>query len=61
MASLILAFTGYPAFDSDLPAYATVEAHVVALSLTVNAAFIVAAKLIVLRFVRGLGAAARWP
>jgi MFS family permease len=39
-ASLILAFTGYAAMDSGLPAYSTVEAHVsvrvVALSLTVN-------------------------
>ena len=56
VASLVLAFTGYAAFDSGLPAYATVEAHVsahvVALSLTVNTAFIVAAQLIVLRVVR---------
>ena len=56
VASLILAFTGYPAFDSGLPAYATVEghvsAHVVALSLTVNTAVIVATQLIVLRVVR---------
>jgi MFS family permease len=28
VASLIVAFTAYPAFDSGLPAYATVEAHV---------------------------------
>lgn len=56
VASLILAFTGYPAFDSGLPAYATVEghvsAHIVALSLTVNTAVIVATQLIVLRFIR---------
>ena len=56
VASLVLAFTGYAAFDSGLPAYATVaahvSAHVVALSLTVNTAFIVAAQLIVLRVVR---------
>lgn len=32
VASLILAFTGYPAFDSGLPAYASVEAHVSARS-----------------------------
>jgi MFS family permease len=56
VASLILAFTGPPAFDSGLPAYATVEAHVsarvVALSLTVNTALIVLAQLFVLRRVR---------
>lgn len=55
-ASLLLAFTGYAAMDSGLPAYATVEAHmsvhVVALSLTLNTAFIVAAQLVVLRLVR---------
>jgi MFS family permease len=58
VASLVLYFTGPPAFDSGLPAYATVEAHlsahIVALSLTVNTAFIVAAQLIVLRLVRRL-------
>jgi MFS family permease len=56
VAELILAFTSYPAFDSGLPAYATVEAHVsarvVALSLTVNTALIVAAQLVVLRVLR---------
>jgi MFS family permease len=56
VASLIVAFTGYPAFDSGLPAYASVEAHVsariVALSLTVNTALIVLAQLFVLRRVR---------
>jgi hypothetical protein len=50
VASLIVAFTGYPAFDSGLPAYASVEAHVsariVALSLTVNTALIVLAQLL---------------
>jgi MFS family permease len=55
-ASLILAFTGYPAFDSGLPAYTTVEAHlpahIVALSLTVNTALIVSAQLFVLRVIR---------
>src|SRR5215471_11357407 len=49
VASLIVAFTAYPAFDSGLPAYASVEAHVsarvVALSLTVNTALIVLAQL----------------
>jgi MFS family permease len=56
LASLVLAFTGYAALDSGLPAYATVEAHVsvhvVALSVTVNTVVIVAAQLIVLRLVR---------
>src|SRR5215831_13219682 len=56
VASLIVAFTAYPAFDSGLPAYASVEAHVsarvVALSLTVNTALIVLAQLFVLRRVR---------
>jgi MFS family permease len=58
LATLVLAFTGYAALDSGLPAYATVEAHlsvhVVALSLTVNTAVIVAAQLVVLRLVRML-------
>jgi MFS family permease len=56
VAALIVAFTSYPAFESGLPAYATVEAHmsarVVALSLTVNTAIIVAAQLVVLRVLR---------
>jgi MFS family permease len=56
VASLIVAFTAYPAFDSGLPAYASVEAHVsarvVALSLTVNTALIVLAQPFVLRRVR---------
>jgi hypothetical protein len=38
LAVLVLAFTGYAAMDSGLPAYATVHArvsvHVVALSIT---------------------------
>ena len=42
VASLLLAFTSFPAFDSGLPAFATVEGHVsarvVALSMTVNTA-----------------------
>jgi MFS family permease len=58
VASLLISFTGYPAFDSGLPAYSTVEAHmsahIVALSLTVNTALIVATQLLVLRLVRRL-------
>jgi len=58
IATLLLAFTGYAALDSGLPAYATVEAHVsvhvVALSLTVNTVVIVVAQLTVLRLVRVL-------
>ena len=58
VATLVLAFTGYAALDSGLPAYATVEAHVsvhiVALSITVNTAVIVGAQLAVLRLVRTL-------
>lgn len=58
VASLFLAFTGYPAFDSGMPAFSTVVAHVslqvVALSLTVNTIFIVATQLLVLRLVRRL-------
>ena len=56
IAALVLAFTGYAAIDSGLPAYGTVEAHisvhVVALSLTVNTAVIVAGQLGMLRVVR---------
>lgn len=58
IATLAVAFTGYAALDSGLPAYATVEAHVsvhvVALSITVNTLVIVAAQLIVLRVLRKL-------
>jgi MFS family permease len=58
IATLAIAFTGYAALDSGLPAYATVEAHVsvhvVALSITVNTVVIVAAQLFVLRVVRRL-------
>jgi MFS family permease len=58
LAILALAFTGYAALDSGLPAYATVEArvsvHVVALSITLNTAVIVASQLFVLRLVRRL-------
>ena len=56
VASLLVAFTAYPAFDSGLPAYASVEAHVsarvVALALTANTALIVFTQLFVLRRVR---------
>jgi MFS family permease len=55
---LALAFTGYAALDSGLPAYASVEArvsvHVVALSITANTLVIVASQLLVLRLVRRL-------
>ena len=58
LAILALAFTGYAALDSGLPAYATVEARVsvqvVALSITLNTAVIVASQLFVLRLVRRL-------
>lgn len=58
LAMLVLAFTGYAAMDSGLPAYATVEArvsaHVVALSITLNTAIIVGSQLLVLRVVRRL-------
>jgi MFS family permease len=58
IATLVLAFTGYAALDTGLPAFATVEAHVsvrvVALSLTANTVLIVAAQLFVLRLVRML-------
>jgi len=58
LAVLVLAFTGYAALDSGLPAYATVEAgvsvRVVALSITLNTAVIVGSQLLVLRLVRRL-------
>jgi predicted MFS family arabinose efflux permease len=58
LATLVLAFTGYAALDSGLPAYGTVEAHVsvhvVALSIPVNTMVIVAAQLFMLRVVRRL-------
>jgi predicted MFS family arabinose efflux permease len=58
IATLVLAFTGYAALDSGLPAYATVEAHVsvhvVALTITVNTVVIVAAQLGVLKVLRRL-------
>jgi MFS family permease len=58
IVALLLAFTGYAAVNSGLPAYATVEAHVsvhtVALAVTVNTAVIVTAQLVVLRLLRML-------
>ena len=58
LAMLALALTGYAALDSGLPTYATVEARVsvrvVALSITLNTAVIVASQLVVLRLVRRL-------
>jgi MFS family permease len=58
IAALLLAFTGYAAFDSGVPAFATVVAHVpiraIALSFTVNTTFIVATQLLVLRLIRRL-------
>jgi len=58
IATLVLAFTGYAALDSGLPAFATVEAHapvrIVALALTANTTLIVLAQLFVLRLVRKL-------
>jgi MFS family permease len=56
LASLLFSLTGYPAFDSGLPAFASVVAHVsdhvVALSLTMNTAVIVAMQMFMLRLVR---------
>jgi len=58
IASLVVAFTGYAALDSGLPAYASVVSrvpvHIVALALTVNTAVIVFAQLFMLRLVRSL-------
>ncbi len=58
IATLVLAFTGYAAADSGLPAFATVEGHVpvrfVELSITVNTIVVVAAQMFVLRLVRRL-------
>ncbi len=58
LAMLVLAFTGYAAMDSGLPAYATVQArvsvHVVALCITLNTAIIVGSQLLVLRLVQRL-------
>lgn len=56
LASLALSFTGYAAMDSGLPAYASVEGHIsvhiIALSITVNTALIVAAQMLVLRRIK---------
>ncbi|MGC1405349.1 MAG: MFS transporter, partial [Candidatus Dormiibacterota bacterium] len=56
LASLLLAFTGPSAFDTGVPAFASVAAHVsdhvIALSFTINTAVIVAFQLLVLRLVR---------
>jgi MFS family permease len=56
LAMLAVAFTGYAALDSGLPAYATVESqvsvHVVALSITLNTVIIVASQLVMLRLIR---------
>jgi len=58
VASLLMAFVGYPAFDSGMPAFSTVVADVsikvVALSLAVNTVFIVATQLLLLRLIRRL-------
>lgn len=56
LASLLLAFTGPAAFDTGVPAFASVAAHVsdhaIALSFTINTAVIVAIQMLVLRLVR---------
>ncbi|WP_179167210.1 MFS transporter [Streptomyces sp. 13-12-16] len=58
VVSLVLAFTGYSAFDSGLPAYASVVSQVpvrvIALALAVNTVVIVVAQLFMLRLVRSL-------
>jgi MFS family permease len=58
LASLLLAFTGPAAFDTGVPAFASVAAHVsdhaIALSFTINTAVIVAIQMLVLRLVRRL-------
>jgi MFS family permease len=55
--TLLLAFTGYAALDSSLPAYANVvggvSAKVVALSLSANTLMIVIVQLPILRLLRG--------
>jgi MFS family permease len=55
--SLVLAFTGYAALDSTLPAYANVvggvSARIIALSLSANTLLIVVVQLLVLRLLRG--------
>lgn len=58
VAAFVLAFAGYAAVDSGLPAYASVVSDVpvnaVALALTVNTIVVVVAQLLVLRLVRRL-------
>jgi MFS family permease len=56
LASLLLAFIGPGSFDSGVPAFASVGAHVsfhaIALSFTINTGVIVAVQMLVLRLVR---------
>jgi len=56
LASLLLGFIGPGSFDSGVPAFASVAAHVsdhaIALSFTVNTAVIVAVQMFMLRLVR---------
>ncbi len=56
LAALLLGFIGPGSFDSGVPAFASVAAHVsdhvIALSFTINTAVIVAFQLLVLRLVR---------
>ena len=56
LASLLLGFIGPGSFDSGMPAFASVAAHVsdhvIALSFTVNTGVIVAIQMLVLRLVR---------
>jgi MFS family permease len=56
LASLLLAFIGPGSFDSGVPAFASVAAHVsfhaIALSFTINTGVIVAIQMLVLRLVR---------
>jgi MFS family permease len=56
LASLLLAFIGPGSFDSGVPIFASVGAHVsfhaIALSFTINTAVIVAIQMLVLRLVR---------
>jgi MFS family permease len=56
LASLLLAYIGPASFDSGVPAFASVAAHVsdhaIALSFTINTGVIVAIQMLMLRFVR---------
>jgi MFS family permease len=56
LASLLLAFIGPASFDSGVPAFASVAAHVsfhaIALSFTINTGVIVAIQMLMLRLVR---------